>query len=317
MTALNQHIWTGELGPAEPRELSPPAWVWQWLDSASPPQRSECDGLELTVHRGSGGTLVCVRLRDAVAVSADALEVRTIAIYGLIRAVLSDSPHPWPVRVWNFIPHIHQRMDARRDRYMVFNAGRFHAYCQWFGRPNLPQHVPTASGVGHRGGDLQVHCLAQAEPGVAIENPRQIPAIGYSSRYGPLPPCFVRATLLKHPRSKQPLLLVGGTASIRGEDTMHPSDLPNQTAETLENLKTLLLTARRQAGMPDHPDHAEPLAALRALRVYHPVTTDRGWIVAALQRHFTGLSWPIEVVCADLCRAELLIEIEGVAEMSC
>ncbi|WP_428939658.1 hypothetical protein [Fontivita pretiosa] len=317
MTTLNQHIRASAIRQGRGCDLWPPAWVWQLLELTSPPLRRQSDGLELTVYRGSGCTLACVCLRDAVVAAADALEQRTVEIYRLLREVLSDSPHPWPVRVWNFLPHIHQRMDAQRDRYMVFNAGRFNAYCQWFGRPNLPQHVPTASGVGHRGSDLVVHCLAAAEPAEAIENPRQVPAIGYSRRYGPLPPCFVRATLLKHPRNKRPMLLVGGTASIRGEDSMYPADLPKQTGETLENLRTLLLAARKRAGMPDGPGGTDPLAAFRSLRVYHPAIADRPWIAAALQRRFTGLIGPVELLRADLCRAELLIEIEGVAELAC
>ena len=98
---------------------------------------------------------------------------------------------------------------------------------------------------------------------------------------------------------------------------MYPADLPNQADETLENLRTLLLAARRRAGIPDRPDGADPLAAFRSLRVYHPAIADRPWIAAAMQRRFTGLTWPLELLRADLCRAELLIEIEGVAEMTC
>ena len=37
-----------------------------------------------------------------------------------------------------------------------------------------------------------------------VENPRQIPAFRYSKRYGPIPPCFARATRIKTP-TKSPV----------------------------------------------------------------------------------------------------------------
>src|SRR4029079_12961381 len=118
-------------------------------------------GLESSVTSGPRGTLVSVRLRHAVLAPAEVLEARTVEMYQLIRAAVAASEHHWPVRVWNYIPNIPQPLDAERDRYMVFNTGRFKAYCDWFGgRENFPGRVPTASGVGHRGTDLVIHCLA-------------------------------------------------------------------------------------------------------------------------------------------------------------
>ena len=74
--------------------------------------------------------------------------------------------HPFPVRFWNYLPAIHQPMDVRRDRYMVFNAGRFKALSDWLERPGESAgRLPAASGVGHDGEDLVIHCLALAQAG--------------------------------------------------------------------------------------------------------------------------------------------------------
>ena len=101
-----------------------------------------------------------------------------------------------PVRFWNFVPGIHADMGDGLDRYMVFNAGRFAAFCDWFGpAATFNRHVPTASAVGiaqrRRSSSTR---SATLEAGVPVENPRQMPAYSYSRRYGPLPPCFARAT---------------------------------------------------------------------------------------------------------------------------
>src|SRR5439155_23835599 len=105
-------------------------------------------------------------------------------------------------------------------------------------------------------------------PGVAVNNPRQVAPYHYSQRFGPLPPCFARATRLAHPPG---LLLVGGTASVRGEDSVHADDLGNQMGESLLNLAALIGAATGQRKLA--PQHLGPL---RELRVYYPNADDAG-----------------------------------------
>ncbi|MFP5287027.1 MAG: pteridine-dependent deoxygenase like protein, partial [Thermoanaerobaculia bacterium] len=149
--------------------------------------------------------------------------------------------------------------------------------------------------------------LAADRPGRAVDNPRQIAPYRYSRRYGPLPPCFARATVI-HPPHGAPLALVGGTASIVGEQSVHPGDLERQTDETLTNLAALL----RAAGMPEH---SSALAAFRDVRVYFPDPRRVDELRVLLKNAFPGAE-SIEWVRADICRAELLVEIEGVAELA-
>src|SRR5205814_10312109 len=113
----------------------------------------------------------------------------------------------------------------------------------WFGGADaFARLVTAASGVGHDRQDLVIHALGACAPAAPISNPRQIAPYRYSRRFGPLPPCFARATLLRDQHSAT-LLLVGGTASIRGEDSVHAENLKQQTRETLENLACLVASA--------------------------------------------------------------------------
>ncbi len=291
---------------AEIFDLSPPAWVHSFIHPATTTQLNIND-ITLTISRGPAATLLTLRLTGAAEFDAAQLEQRTFDAYRLLQETLKTSAHPNPVRLWNFLPGIHQPMDER-DRYMVFNAGRYKAYCEWWGsRQALPQRIPTASGVGHGGTDLIVHCLAMSHPGIPVENPRQIPAIGYSRRFGPLPPCFARATRVEK------ILLVGGTASINGEQSMHAGDLAAQTRETLDNLSSLVRAAANSSREAED-DAGRMIHSFDSVRVFHPNLADRSWIAAAMREAFVAAT-TIELVQADLCRAELLIEIEGVATL--
>jgi chorismate lyase/3-hydroxybenzoate synthase len=235
------------------------------------------------------------------------LEARVAEMYSAMGRAVAGLSATQPVRLWNHIPAIHEVVDGRRNRYMVFNAGRYRAFAEWYGGPAaFDRKVATASGVGHDGRDLVVHCLSAREPGVAVDNPRQIAPHRYSERWGPLPPCFARGTLLNAPR----LILVGGTASVRGEDSLHVGNLPMQVRETFMNLATVV----EAANGPDasRGDEDDLLAQFRELRVYYPHAAD-GPRLEAMVRQTFARECRIEMRRADLCRAELLVEIEGVA----
>jgi chorismate lyase/3-hydroxybenzoate synthase len=273
--------------------------------------------------------VISVLLRDAVSLGADELEGRVAGAYGEIAGVLDSDGRSGgggegllPVRFWNFIPGIHDAMrdgcrlgdgaPAEISRYMVFNAGRYRAIERWRadgtarGSP-LGGGIAAATGVGYRGSDLVVHCLAVEGLGRAVENPRQVPAYQYSRRYGPLPPCFARGTLADGPRG--PVLLVGGTASVRGEESVHglgegTGGLEAQVRETMANLASLIETGLGE----DEP----ALKRLTDVRVYHSRPGDRAELTS-LTRGALGPAARIEFVRADICRPELLVEIEGVA----
>lgn len=287
-----------------------PPWVSQWVRGESSEEVESEDGLRVTVCRGMNHVLASVQVERADDLSrADFQDVTTRgyrALFEVIRA--TDAPHP--VRFWNFIPHIRKSGPDGIDRYMVFNAGRFAALTQWFGgqRPSSA-HVATASGVGHHGPDLVVHVLAARKPGQHVENPRQVPSFEYSRKYGPVPPCFARATWVDESSGKR-ALLVGGTSSVCGEMSVHPGDAAAQTHETVTNLLHLL------RGAPPGTDGlVEDLSSLSAVRVYYVNESDHADVAAVLRNAFKPAALEnLEYVRADLCRSELLVEIEGVAD---
>jgi chorismate lyase / 3-hydroxybenzoate synthase len=296
--------------PADERGLLPPSWVRRLLGREAwtlPVPAPAGVGTSLEVTRGEGFCLASARVREARGLDRAELHAATAGAYRQIEAELRMRQAPHPVRLWNHIPGIHEPMGDGQDRYMIFNAGRYEALSAWFGRETFDTRVATASGVGHEGQDLVIHCLATNRPGQAVDNPRQTKPYRYSRKYGPLPPCFARATVL-HPKDGAPLLLVGGTASIVGEDSVHVGELARQVDETLTNLAVLV----REAGLPEE-DRAAALARYSEVRVYYPDPQRLGALQDLLREAFPHAG-RIEWVHADLCRAELWVEIEGVAE---
>jgi chorismate lyase/3-hydroxybenzoate synthase len=249
-------------------------------------------------------------IADAASMNAGTLRARVADAYARLGESVRESGNA-PIRLWNYLPDPNHVMAPGLDRYMVFNAGRFDGYRQWSGKPDaggeLVRSLATASGVGVAGSDLTIHCLTSPEHGVPVENPRQTPAWRYSARYGPMPPCFSRATIAEIGGRRR--LLIGGTASIVGEDSRHERDVVSQVEETMANLAALIGAARR---MPEPDDLA--LARLTDLRAY-VVRPEDAEVVWPLLRARCSRARRIELTTARLCRPELLIEIEGVADI--
>lgn len=237
-------------------------------------------------------------------------EQRVFAAYRSIFEILNSKAASHPVRFWNFVPGIHDDF-AGIDRYMAFNAGRFTAYAIQFGGPAaFHRAVPTASAVGVPGDRFILHCLASSERGVPVDNPRQVPAYSYSRRFGPMPPCFARATLLCGQNGS--VLLAGGTASIAGEDSRHLGSLEDQARETTRNLASLVASVSGDVVTDETTDLDRFLAAFEELRIYYVRASDEASVAAFVQSNFSP-HCRVEMLTASLCRTELLIEIEGVA----
>ena len=275
----------------------PPRWVEELLGSSA--LASARNG-GVDVRTLGSAAHATTRIRNAVDLDAAVLREKVASAYrAVIEALEKIGRHP--ARFWNFIPDIGERMVDGLDRYMVFNAGRHDAYSDQCGA------LGTASAVGIKGADLYIHCLALDEPGTPVENPRQTPAWQYSARYGPLPPCFSRATIVDLAGCRT--LLIGGTASVVGEDSRHAGQFDAQLEETLLNLEALI--QRADGSSPDGGTALHRLVDLRAY-VTSPARTAR---VREVLANRCPRARNVAVALAQVCRPELLVEIEGIAEL--
>ncbi|MFV2072283.1 MAG: hypothetical protein ACC742_06485 [Thermoanaerobaculales bacterium] len=263
---------------------------------------------------GDEFTLVTARLDAARSLDSEELHRGIEEVYDAVLGAVGDRQL---IRVWNFIPGILEPLTEFRHRYMVFNAGRFHAYSRWYkGRDNFDRRLATASGVGVDDDDFTVHALATGNVNVPVENPRQVSSYCYSEKYGSLPPCFARATRVEFKKNASARLLVGGTASICGETTAHRDDLHSQVEETLRNLASVVASGVGGENFDVNRGRLRQamLARFRHLRVYCPHQEDLEIVMAQLPQEFENAE-RLEFIRSDLCRDGLLVEIEGWADV--
>jgi len=220
--------------------------------------------------------------------------------YQQIFNLLQHIGHPHLLRVWNFLPDINGATHGL-EHYRQFNVGRQSAFIA-HNRLAEESGIPAASAVGTSTENLVVHFLAGQHKSVALENPRQISAYCYPKKYGPCSPTFSRGGWLNLDR--QHVLFISGTASIVGHNTLHIDDVAAQTQESIRNISAVIDEANRVAG-----NHLHKLNTLN-YRVYFRNTADLTIIQTELNRLIAP---PVETlyIQADICRAELLVEIEA------
>ena len=231
------------------------------------------------------------------------LQKLTEAAYQQIFELLEARGYQSVLRFWNYFPAINLSSHAM-ERYRQFNVGRQDAFLAQ-GRAVIG-NVPAACALGSAGGGLHIAFLASRASAIGIENPRQISAYNYPSQYGPRSPSFSRAGLVD--LAGRDVLFISGTASIVGHRTMHNGDVAAQTRESLHNIVAVVEEANRVANR-QHAASGFRLNDL-AYKVYvrHPED------LATVRREMeTFIGGPASAVFlqADVCRADLLVEIEA------
>jgi enamine deaminase RidA (YjgF/YER057c/UK114 family) len=225
------------------------------------------------------------------------------------------------VRTWFYIGDI-TGADANCQRYKEMNRARTDFYrdkefCCPLLQPNIPHGVyPASTGIGMQGRDLVLSCLTlQTEREdvlvLPLENPQQTPAYAYHPRFSPKSPKFSRAMAMLV--GDYATTWISGTASIVNSDSKHMGDIQKQTEQTLDNIERLIspenFASHRSAGA------GARLEDLAKVRVYVKRAEDFAACKAVCERRLGAV--PALYAQADVCRPELLVEIEGVAFSRC
>ena len=277
---------------------SDPRYLQVALESLDAPAPLELWQVDSPVHSGTDGALrwsagggwlfVAVELDEHEHGGAES----TAAVaYAALREFVGQRAERHVIRIWNYLGAINQG-DGDAERYKHFCDGRARGMGEFFA-----EGFPAATAIGHRGPEhrLQVYLLACDQPGARVENPRQVSAWRYPRQYGRTPPSFARAMNLP----AQDALAISGTAAVVGHASAHQDNLDAQLGETLTNLEALLASAGSAAGF----DARSPL------KTYVRHIADVPHVRDFLQRRLPGV--PMLLLHGDVCRSELLVEIDG------
>ncbi|MBN2069482.1 MAG: hypothetical protein JW739_07580 [Opitutales bacterium] len=211
----------------------------------------------------------------------------------IYNAIFAEADSWFLARMWNFIPEINAIQNGM-EHYRSFCEGRSLAFYDCFGC-SAEARMPAATGVGGKNESFVVAVLYSKSPVKHLENPRQVPAYCYPVDYGPRSPSFARATLCSS------LAFISGTSAIRGHQSLGGGNVSEQLQITLDNLQVMQNQLLR-AGMTE--------SFKRYIVVYLRNSGDLKCIGNMLKQGFFSLEDGWCILQADICRAELDVEIE-------
>ncbi|MDR1923054.1 MAG: hypothetical protein LBQ66_01670 [Planctomycetaceae bacterium] len=171
---------------------------------------------------------------------------------------------------------------------------------------------PASTGIGADDVDVVMSAISvDVEQGdfiaVPLENPNQTSAFSYGANYSPQSPKFARGVAVSRKNWCQ--IFVSGTASITNSESRFDGDPASQTEQTLNNIATLIdgdnLAKHGINGFKSGLDKLE------CVRVYVKYPKDFNLVQKICEKHMENV--PILYSVADVCRPELLVEIEGFA----
>jgi hypothetical protein len=142
-----------------------------------------------------------------------------------------------------------------------------------------------------------------------VDNPEQISAHHYSKKVLVGDECVLKTTP-KFERARylgfqdKKLIFISGTASITGEKTIGIGDPVKQTEVTIQNIQRLYSDEVLQKLSGDKLN-----AKYGHARIYIKNRKDFAAIKKTFKNHFGNL--PVVYIIADICRDNLLVEIEG------
>jgi len=227
----------------------------------------------------------------------------TYDAYRELLDTISRTRHRQLVKVWNYLGGINEG-EGDRERYRQFSIGRAMAFAE---TGITDESSPTGTGVGtQRDRGLTIIALASDREFALAENPRQVSAFHYPRQYGPKSPKFGRGGSVATDSHR--LHLISGTASIVGHESMHPGDTNLQIEETLRNLDALC----RSVSTLDENSPALSLDDQCVLRVYLREPGDYGKVADKLKQKLGLDRAHIAFLRGDICRRELMVEIDGV-----
>jgi len=217
------------------------------------------------------------------------------------------------IRQWNYIEKI-AYVDENRNtpqNYQDFNDIR----ARYYDRVRFEHGYPAATGIGQDTGGVIISLIALSDSPVIslkpIANPGQIDAHRYSNLVlkgnsaVKCTPKFERAKLVTI--GSRNYIYVSGTASILGEKTVHEGDVEKQTLTTIENIKRLFSRENQEKlGLDFDMEEIQ----FSHLRVYVKYKEDIPVVEKVCEAELNSKSYLYLV--SDVCRENLLVEIEGV-----
>jgi len=250
--------------------------------------------------------------------------VQSEGAYSLMKQILSNESMTFSdvIRQWNYIEgilSINTETGREYQNYQVLNDVR----ALYYSKEKFEHGYPASTGIGMNAGGIILEFIAiKPENGVNIvplKNPAQTDAYDYSQ--GVLvgnssgqnskksSPKFERAKYIAINEKKT--IYVSGTASIREEKTIGVNDVKQQTEVTINNIANLISKINLEnSGISNNYEKI----SFSFIRVYVKNISEIDAVKKICNSYYKDV--PINYLVADICRDNLLVEIEGIAEIT-
>jgi enamine deaminase RidA (YjgF/YER057c/UK114 family) len=220
------------------------------------------------------------------------------------------------VRQWNYVGNIlhrEQKNNSLHQHYQLFNEVRNNYYSKYRTVGNFP--AATGIGTAHEGMAIDI-CAAKIPDELrlsSLNSPIQVEPYLYSQKVligspkiNKTAPQFERAKILMN--NHYSTVYISGTASIIGQKTIGIDDVQEQTRLTIQNIESLVGSGNLQ----NHalfPTEVNLSREFKYIRVYVKKSGDIPAVKKICTQHFGNT--PALYVQSDICRDDLLVEIEG------
>ncbi len=221
------------------------------------------------------------------------------------------------LRQWNYIENITGKTGNKgkiKQNYQVFNDIR----SLYYGEVDFKRGYPAATGIGMKCGGVVLGFIAADVSGditvIPIKNPDQVDAHRYSQEVlignaiqtdrQKSTPKFERAKAIANANYYN--VYISGTAAIRGQKTLYPTDVEQQTRVTIKNISRLIAPETLEKHSLHVSSSGSPFSHIR---VYVKNETDVPAVKKICDNHYGEV--PSLYLISDICRDNLLVEIEG------
>jgi len=219
------------------------------------------------------------------------------------------------VRQWNYVEQIFsiREVDGKKSQhYQQFNEAR----AKFYSKHRTVPAYPAATGIGVDFNGVSIECCLikgnETLRTIPISNPNQLDSYQYGlsvlreglADHKKQTPQFERALLITTGKASR--LMISGTAAIIGQETVAAGNVEEQTLITIRNIEALTSKSNLNRHCPwitVFPDK------YTYVRVYVKNDADIIKVKSICRDHFYDV--PMNFVVADICREDLLVEIEG------
>jgi hypothetical protein len=243
------------------------------------------------------------------------MQVSANAVFEMLSEVLKkhDFEYDDIVRQWNYVGEIlktETKDGLNIQNYQVFNDIRN----DYYRRNKKQSDFPAATGIGIKTQGLIVDVFAKKSSSnvqnLPLRSKIQKNPFAYSEavlvgcKTDKKPPLFERARMLHSNHQAQ--IFVSGTASIENQETVAIGDVSAQTENTISYIKELVSSKNIQ---DNYPEIMLNNRNYQRVRVYVKHRKDMDVVHKICSAHFP--QHLINMVEADICRDNLLVEIEA------